>query len=63
MNRLEILGGPPVLRESLPPYKSIGREEAKAVAQVVESGLLSGFFGDWCDEFFGGPMIRAFEQA
>ena len=63
MDELAILGGTPVLREPLPPYKSAGQAELEAVSRVIESDCLSGFYGNWCEEFYGGPTVRAFEQA
>lgn len=63
MGRLAILGGAPALRQPLPHYNSMGQEELDAVSKVIESGCLSGFYGSWCDEFYGGPMVRALEDA
>ena len=60
--KLAIFGGEPVLREALPPYRSVGEKEREAVTRVIDSGCLSGFYGSWGDEFLGGPMVRAFEQ-
>jgi dTDP-4-amino-4,6-dideoxygalactose transaminase len=62
-SKLAIFGGEPVFNsKTLCRYKSIGDEEVKAVQQVVESGKLSGFVASWGEEFFGGPMIKKFEQ-
>ena len=63
MAKLAINGGTPVLPEALPHYSSVGPDELAAVTRVIESGCLSGFYGSWGDEFYGGPMVRAFEQA
>jgi dTDP-4-amino-4,6-dideoxygalactose transaminase len=63
VEKLAILGGKPVLPTPLPHYNSVGRAELEAVTQVIESGCLSGFYGSWGEEFFGGPMVRAFEAA
>jgi len=60
---LALLGGQPVITGPLAPYRSIGREEAAAVARVMDSGRLSSFIGAWCPEFDGGPEIKAFEAA
>lgn len=62
MNQLAILGGNAVLGNPLPPYPSIGTAEIEAVNQVVRSGCLSGFYGSWGPEFFGGPMVRELEK-
>ncbi len=61
MTKLALLGGAPLLTKPLRPYRTIGTEERAAVDSVMVSGALSGFFGSWCDEFFGGPMVRQFE--
>jgi perosamine synthetase len=61
MTNLALLGGSPVLTQPLRPYRTIGTEEQAAVNRVLASGTLSGFFGSWGDEFFGGPEIRKLE--
>jgi len=63
MNQLALLGGAPVLASPLPPYRSMGEAERRAVVDVVDSGCLSGFYGSPGDEFFGGPKVRAFEAS
>lgn len=62
MTEMAIHGGVPTLSGPLAPYRTIGKEEAAAVARVMESGTLSGFVGAWCPEFNGGPEVQAFEQ-
>jgi dTDP-4-amino-4,6-dideoxygalactose transaminase len=63
MSELALLGGTPALSTSLPPYRSVGLEEKAAVAAVLESGTLSGFYGSPGPEFLGGPKVRALETA
>ncbi len=63
MSTLAILGGKPVIDHALPPYRSMGPEEKAAVAEVIESDCLSGFYGSWGDQFYGGPKVRKLEQA
>src|SRR5690606_31165854 len=42
----------------------IGAEEKQAVMQFMDTGQpLSGFYGSAQPKFFGGPEVRAFEQA
>lgn len=60
--QLALLGGTPVLPDPLPPYRSMGEAEKRAVADVIDSGCLSGFFGSPGPEFLGGPQVRAFED-
>lgn len=62
MSSLALLGGEPVLRSPLKPYRSIGEEERRAVDAVMQSGYLSGYVGAWCDAFDGGAVVREFEN-
>jgi len=62
-SELAILGGAPEIAEPLPVYRSIGARETAAVAEVMESGCLSGFFGSPGPEFYGGPRVQALEAA
>ncbi len=61
INKLAINGGKPTLK-ALKPYRSIGRNEIKAVNEVMRSGNLSSFFGSWRNGFFGGPKIQELEN-
>lgn len=61
--KLAVFGGEPTFRGTFQPYNSIGAEEIDAVAQVMQSGCLSGYYGSWSAEFYGGPMVKAFETA
>ncbi len=63
MSKLALLGGSPVLAQPLAPYQSMGTAETEAVCRVMASGVLSGFYGSAGELFFGGPQVRAFEQA
>ncbi len=62
MSKLALLGGAPVIAETLPLYNSIGPEERDAVAKVMESGRLSEFYGSWGKEFYGGTKVQEFEK-
>jgi dTDP-4-amino-4,6-dideoxygalactose transaminase len=62
-SQLAILGGRPVREKPFPPYRTIGEEERRAVNEVVGSGILSQFLGTWGSGFYGGPRVRALEQA
>ena len=61
-NQLAIHGGTPVITRKFPRYKAIGIQEVAAVSEVVASGSLSGFLGSWSEDFFGGPLVREFEN-
>ncbi len=63
LTKLAILGGNPVLKCPLVPYNSMDEEEVSAIVRVARSGKLSCFIGAWCDDFDGGPEIKAFERA
>jgi len=63
MTKLALLGGSPLIEETLEPYSSIGSEEQKAVSEVMKSGRISEFIGAMCDEFYGGPVIQEFEAS
>ena len=63
MAELALFGGTPVIAEPLSPFRSIGEAEKLAVAEVMESGSLSAFYGSPGDEYYGGERVRAFEQA
>lgn len=41
---------------------SIGQEEKEAVLRVLDSGVLSGYKGNWSESFYGGPEVRALEK-
>lgn len=62
-NNLALFGGPKTITEPLRPYISLGAEEIAAGKSVLESGVLSAFFGSWTEEFYGGPKVREFEAA
>lgn len=60
--KLAILGGETHIKNPFNNYQSIGKEEVKAAKDVVESGVLSQFIGDWDKNFLGGPKVQAFER-
>ena len=62
MEKLAINGGQPVRKKPFPAYKVIGKEEKKAVARVLNTGLLSHYLGCWDKLFYGGPQVRALEK-
>ena len=60
--KLALCGGKKVLDRDLKPYKTIGKKEKRIIAKVMDSGKLSGFVGAWCDDFYGGRMVRELED-
>ncbi|MBI3096113.1 MAG: DegT/DnrJ/EryC1/StrS family aminotransferase [Rhodocyclales bacterium] len=62
MTELALFGGPKTIARPFAKYNSIGREEAEAAKAVVESGMLSGFYGSWDSKFYGGEKVQQFEQ-
>ncbi|NOY76028.1 MAG: DegT/DnrJ/EryC1/StrS family aminotransferase, partial [Kiritimatiellaeota bacterium] len=60
--KLAINGGAPVRTALFPPHKFIGDEEKEAVAEVLDSGILSRFLGCWHDDFYGGPQVQELER-
>ena len=62
MPKLAINGGQKVREKKFPAYKTVGKEEIKAVKRVIKSGILSRFLGCWHEDFYGGPEVQAFEK-
>lgn len=40
----------------------IGKEEKAAVLRVLDSGILSGFKGNWSEDFYGGHEVKSLEK-
>ena len=62
MARLALLGGEKVRKTPFPPHPIIGKEEKKAVLDVLESGKLSTFVASPGEKFLGGVKIKQFEK-
>jgi len=62
MSKSAILGGTPVREEVIPWTNTMGKEEADAVSQVMESGVLSAFLANSGEKFLGGPKVREIEK-
>jgi perosamine synthetase len=62
IEQLAINGGTPVRTTPFPAYRTIGAEEKNAVAEVMDSGVLSSFLGTWAPDFFGGPRVQKLER-
>jgi len=61
-SKLAIFGGDPVINKNFKQYNSIGKEEAQAVQEVMETGVLSKYLGCWHEDFYGGPKVQEFER-
>ena len=61
-SNLAIFGGTPVRNKAFLPQNTIGEEEKKAVIEVIDSGKLSGFIGEYCPEFHGGKKVQETEE-
>ena len=60
--KLAINGGQPVRKKLFPAYRTIGEEEKREVIKVLNSGILSRYLGCWHKDFYGGPVVQAFEK-
>ena len=60
--KLAIFGGKKIFSEKVERYNSIDSNEVKAVTEVVESGILSQYLGEWDADFYGGPKVKQFES-
>lgn len=61
-NTLAIFGGKPVRNRPFPAYPVLGKEEEKAVVNVIKSGRLSTFAASRGKFFLGGAKIQEFEK-
>ncbi|NCO33740.1 MAG: DegT/DnrJ/EryC1/StrS aminotransferase [Armatimonadetes bacterium CG2_30_59_28] len=62
MAKLALCGGKPVRADPFPRYVTIGEEEKRAVMEVLDTGVLSGYLGTWSPQFYGGPRVRKLER-
>jgi perosamine synthetase len=62
MTKLAIAGGTPVRSRPFPEYNTIGDAEKRAVAEVLDSKVLSQFLATWSPEFYGGPRVQTLER-
>lgn len=59
---LALLGGKPVRSTPFTQRTTVDHEERRAVADVMQKGDLSLFFGSPGEFFLGGPKVREFES-
>lgn len=62
MSKLAIMGGTPVLFETPPPFNTIRADEVTAAAEVVASGMMSGYIATSGEGFDGGPAAQKLER-
>lgn len=61
-NELAVNGGKPLIEKEFKRYNPLGKEEIVAVNKVMESGVLSDFYGTKGDFFLGGKNVKEFEK-
>lgn len=62
MNLPVLLGGEAVRKIPFERRRTMGEEEKKAVIQVLDSDILSGFIGGKGQHFLGGKKVKEFEK-
>lgn len=63
MSQLALLGGSPIRTKGFARQNTIGAAEKTAVMEVLDSGVLSKFLGEYDPDFYGGPRVKALESA
>jgi len=61
-SKLAILGGEKLITKDFKNFNTMGHEESQAAKEVIESGVLSKFLGEWHPDFYGGPKVKEFEK-
>ena len=61
MSKLAVAGGKPVRSMPFVMRKTMGEAEKRAVLEVLDSDILSGFFGSPGSGWLGGPKVKEFE--
>jgi len=62
LSKPAIIGGTPVRKKPFPRYNTIGDEEKKVVMEILDTGVLSEFYGSNVDRFWGGKYVRSLEK-
>ena len=62
MKKLAINGAEPTIENPFEPDITIGEDERIAVNEVMKSGSLSAFYGNWGENFLGGEQVKKFER-
>jgi len=61
-NKLALFGGSKTRTRLFPDQNTIDDREIDAVIKVMRKGRLSGYRGNWCPEFMGGPSVQELEK-
>ena len=59
---LAIQGGDAARKREFPIRRTMGEPEKRAVLEVMDSDILSGFYGSPGPQWLGGPKVREFEN-
>ncbi|MBU2685619.1 MAG: DegT/DnrJ/EryC1/StrS family aminotransferase [Gammaproteobacteria bacterium] len=62
MSKLALFGGTPIREYLFPSQNTMDQREIDAVIEVMKRGRLSGYRGNWCPEFMGGPSVQQLEK-
>jgi len=62
MKKLALFDGPKTITKPFERYNTIGTEEVAAVEEVIKTGVLSKYLGEWSQDFYGGKMVQKFER-
>ncbi|MGZ4956609.1 MAG: DegT/DnrJ/EryC1/StrS family aminotransferase [Methylobacter sp.] len=62
MAELAIAGGVATRAQAFPVRRTMGEAEKQAVIEVMDSGVLSGFFGSPGPQWLGGVKVQEFER-
>lgn len=60
--KLALLGGEKIRTTAFPSHPVVGAEERKQVADVLRTGVFSGFIAAPGEPFLGGPKVRQLEE-
>jgi len=62
MKKLAINGGEKIRTKLFPRYNTINDAEKKAVADVLDKGILSQYLASWHTDFYGGQQVQLLEK-
>lgn len=62
MSKLAINDGPKTRIKLFPSQNTMDESEINAAIETIKRGRLSGYRGNWCPEFMGGPAVQKLEE-